>query len=286
MARIDKVFDESTISQGSQVPLSDLRFGAQMGYSPDLTTWVSNHPYTRRNLICFLLEAPRALQKLPDGDKWIASFREFMERMPHTITGLQQSYDISTDSVRVGKSGEEQEFFTNVQVSKPEIQITMHERYGLAIYNFLTKFVRLFMMDPHTGFATANTIQGMQLEDMLPDQYTMTCLFIEPDPLHNGVTQAWVVCNMHIKGQIENTASRDLSAAYDKRDLTLSFTGLAQYGAGVNAFAQKIMDRIDLTGADPFYRESFIQEIDALVAARPFGYHQGIDTLAQQHIVV
>lgn len=286
MARIDKVFDESTISKGTQAPVADLRYGAQMGYSPDLTTWVSNHPYTRRNVLCFLLEAPRGFTKLPDGEKWVASLREFFERMPQQITGLQQTYNIDTDNVRLGKGGQEQEFFTNVTVSKPNLQFQMHERVHLGIYRFLTSWVRLFMMDPDTGFATANTIQGMQLEDLLPDQYTATCLFIEPDALHKYVNQAWVVCNMFPKDQLENTASRDMAGAYDKRDLSIAFTGIAQYGAGVDAFAQVILDRIKLIGADPHYRQSFITDIDALVADRPFGYHQGVDTLAQQHIQV
>lgn len=286
MARIDKVFDEGTISKGVQTPIADLRYGAQMGYSPDLTTWVSNHPYVSRNVICILMEAPRIFTKLPNAEKWIASFREFFERMPQSITGLNQSLQIDTDSVRLGKGGQEQEFFTNVQYSKPNLQFQMHERYGLGVYRFLSAWTRLSMMDPDTGYATVNTLPGMEINDLLPDQYTATALFIEPDPIHKHVTQAWLVCNISPKDSIENTAQRSMSDPYSKRDLTISLTGIAQYGAGVDQLAQTILDRISLVGADPHHRQAFVRDIDALVNDRPFGYHHGVDTLAQQQINV
>lgn len=286
MARIDKVFDEGTISKGVQAPIADLRYGAQMGYSPDLTTWVSNHPYVSRNVICILMEVPRIFTKMPNAERWIATFREFFERMPQSITGLQQSMQIDTDSVKVGKGGQEHEFFTNVQYSKPNLQFQMHERYNLGIFRFINNWIRMGMMDPDTGYASVNTVSGMEITDLLPDQYSCTALFIEPDPVHKFVVQSWLVTNIFPKDSIENTSQRSMTDGYQKRDLTISLTGLAQWGAGVDAMAQMIMNRMSLKGADPHHRQAFVKDIDALVKDRPFGYHHGIDTLAQQQINV
>ena len=70
--------------------------------------------------------------------------------------------------------------------------------------------VELLMKDPETKYANIATITGRGPTDMLLDRYSMTCLFIEPDPTHRYALDAWVTTNMFPKGTGAISAKRDL----------------------------------------------------------------------------
>ena len=70
MSRITSaLLGELAYAKGRKQPILDLTFDGQQGWSPNLTEWVSNQAYVRRNLICVLLEAPRFFDKMPIIDK-------------------------------------------------------------------------------------------------------------------------------------------------------------------------------------------------------------------------
>lgn len=85
--------------------MADLRFGGQMGYSPDFTTWVNMHPYVSRNLVAILVEPPLGMRFLPNSDHWIGALRSMIETMPLSITGLNAELTVSVDSVPFGGGG-------------------------------------------------------------------------------------------------------------------------------------------------------------------------------------
>jgi hypothetical protein len=103
--------------------------------------------------------------------------------------------------------------------------------------------------------------------DILADWSTMTCLFIEPDNLHRRVVKAWVTTNMMPKetGPIEG--KRDLTSASELLELSIPFTGISQYGLGVNKLAQAILNNINVTNAVPFLHKAFINTADSNVAS-------------------
>lgn len=254
-----------TYATGVNRRLSDLRFGGQMGYSPDFSTWVNFHPYVSRNLIPILIEPPLFFRTMPNSDVWIAALRSMLEVMPRSIQGLNAELQVSTATTPFGGAGQEFGVYTNVKEQKPDIQVTLVERVGMPIYRFISAWIRYGMMDPNTKVATVNTIAGSQLSDMMADQYSATVLFIEPDEMHRFVTQAWLVTNMFPKGTGQNTAKMDKASDMEMRELTIQFEGIAQYGAGVDDFAQRILNEISIVGADPHARDAFIKEVSGYV---------------------
>lgn len=69
------------------------------------------------------------------------------------------------------------------------------------------------MMGPDTRFANIATLSGItsmsQPPHMLADMYSVTMLFIEPDPTHTRVVKSWLVTNMYPAGAGDILGSRE-----------------------------------------------------------------------------
>jgi hypothetical protein len=140
-------------------------------------------------------------------------------------------------------------------------------------------------MDPDTKYAMVGTLQGQRPTDMLPDWYSASCLFFEPDPTHRRVVKSWVTTNMFPKETGEISGKRDLTSASQTLTLTIPFTGISQFNLGTNKFAQSILDKINLTNANPYLRPSFIQKLDSNIADNSEGYFKGTDDLSKSAII-
>jgi len=75
----------------------------------------------------------------------------------------------------------------------------------------------------------------------------------------------------------EIVGKRDLTSASEILNLTIPFTGISQYGLGVNLFAQKILDGININNANPYTRKSFIEAVSSDVAAATEGYKKNAE---------
>ena len=260
-------------------PILDLKNGGQNGWSPNLVEWQSNQAYVSRPLHCILLEAPRMFKVMPDSDKWIASLKALFEMHAYAIEGFNAELKVETDTHDVGGGGEKQHEVVNVTRETSTPKFTFIEKYGRPIQTLLDYWIRYGLMDPETKFALLGTMGSSDVKDMLADWYSATCLFIVPDPLHKTVDKAWLTTNMFPTSTGQITGKRDLKSGQELLTLDIEFPGISQYGLGVNAFAQTILDKINTTNADPFMRPAFATGISADVA-KPDGYAAGISTLA------
>jgi len=145
--------------------------------------------------------------------------------------------------------------------------------------------IRYGIMDPDTKYALLGSTGNTDVKDMLADWYTATALFIVPDPLHKSVDKAWLTTNMAPLGTGEIVGKRDLTSAKSILTLDVEFSGISQVGFGVNSFAQKVLDSINILNADPFSRPSFVNQIAADVeAANTTGYRQGAEQLGSSAV--
>ena len=258
-------------------PMLDLQYGGQHAWTPTLTEWVNNQAYVSRPAICILLEAPKMFSVMPDSQKWIASLKALFELHARSIEGLNATLKPEFDTHDVGGAGEKQHEIVNMtrEPSVPKFQFV--EKYGRPIQTFLDYWMRYGMMDPETKFALLGTLGSVHVRDLLADWYAATCLFIVPDPLHKTVDKAWVTTNMMPQGLGEITAKRDLSSGQEILTLDVEFTGMSQFGMGVNKFAQTILNQISITNADPFMKPSFINGVSADVAAVAKGYENNVE---------
>jgi hypothetical protein len=285
MSRItNALLEGKAFSQNYNQPMLDITYGGQLGWSPNLTQWVSNQAYVRRNLICILLEAPKFFQLMPNPQKWVESLKSLLELHARTIEGFNAGLTVETDEHPVGGAGEMQQEVTNVKRARSEPNFNFVEKYGLPIQTFLQNWIMYGLMDPDTKYALIGTLAGEKPEDMLADWYSMSCLFFEPDPNHRKVIKAWVTTNMYPKSSGDIIGKRDLTTDLEMNTLSVDFTGISQYNIGTTIFAQKILDSINLTNANPNMRASFIQNISSDVKAAQEGYANNISTLVGNQV--
>jgi hypothetical protein len=276
-------------AQGRQNPMVDLRFGGQMGFAPDLTQYMSNQAYVRKNLICLLIEAPRGFQMLGDqGDKWVGTLRAMVETQALSIEGLQAGLEVDVqDTAPVGGGGEMHQDFVNVTRQRSNPVFRFNEKYGMPVSSFFRAWITNLMMDPDSKVANIATLAGGQVPpDMLADMYAATMAFIEPDPTHKKVVKSWLCTNMYPTGTGEVVGRRELTAASEATNYDITFTAISQYGIGVDQFCQKLLDSINITNANPYLRQAFVQEIAADVAAVTQGYRAGAESLGNSAIRV
>ena len=248
------------LTTGRQAPMLDLAYGGMMGYTPELAEWVSNQAYIRKNVICLLIEAPTGFQKLSNPQVWVQTLRALVELHALSIDGLNAGLEVEFASNPVGGSGQVQEDFTDVKETLSNVTFKWAEKYGMPVANFFRGWITNLMMDPNSKIANMFTLEGAitQPTDQLSDVTSATMLFIEPDPTFTSVVKAWLVTNMMPKSTGEITGRRDLTQAAEPVTYDIAFTGITQFGNGVDLFAQDILDTISITGANPLNRPAFV----------------------------
>jgi hypothetical protein len=285
MSRItDAILANKAFGTGSTQPMLDFTFGGQQGWAPNLLEWVSNQAYVRRNLICVLLEAPRFFSVMPDPQKWVSSLKSLMELHCKSIEGFNAGLTVETDEHPVGGAGEFQQEVTDVKRARTEPSLTFVEKYGMPIQTFLHNWITYGLMDPDTKYAMVGTLSGQRPDDLLADWYSMSCLFMEPDPQHRKVVKSWVTTNMFPKETGEIIGKRDLTTASEVLNLTVPFTGISQFSLGTNLFAQQILNTINMNNSNPYLRPSFIQNISADVNAAADGYKKNVEDLGKSAV--
>lgn len=277
--------NDQSYAAGHQNPMLDLQYGGQMGYSPVLAEWVSNQQYVRHNLIALLIEAPKGFKYLNNGQSHINTLRALVELHALSITGLNAGLTVETAETPVGGAGQRQQDPTDVKEEVTNVVIRLNEKYGRPVSAFHRSWITNLIMDPNSKFANIATT-GNAPTDMLADMYAATMLFIEPDPTHTKVVQSWLGTNMYPLGTGEITGARDLTQAGETVTYDINYTGIFQYGLGVDLFAQQILSGINISGANPQNRPAFVDAISADVLAASRGYKQGVETMGANSIRV
>lgn len=272
---------------GAQAPMIDLTYGGQMGWSPDQAAWVNNSAYVRKHIIPVLIEAPKLFQYLPNPQSWVSALRALIETQWLQVDGLNAGITAAFTENAFGGSGLKQHDLTNITEEESRPKHTYLERYGRPIQRFIRHWMMYAGMDPQTKYPMVSTLASAgNLSDLLPDQTTATVLYIEPDPMGRKVEQAWLVFNMFPHGTGSIVGSADKTQDMQTTTVELEFTGIHQYGPGVDAFAQQILNTISLVGANPYMKQAILQDISADVRAANTGFAAGVQAVAQNQVRV
>lgn len=281
MARLQ----DATLQQGSgyhdqsDAVMVDVRASGQQGYISDLKAYHANAAYVRRNVIAIVMETPRGFSDLPQGEVWHATLKALVETGAQSIEGLKSTLNVEYVQNAIGASGEQQEDIAKVTRERSEVTISWVEKYGKPVARFLDSWITYLIGDPDTGVPAIIAVND-DVVDQLPDYYTMTVMFIEPDPLHKYVQEAWLVTNMAPKQGATREGRRDLTQAGESLTYSIPFTGMQQVGAGTNALAQQLLDQINFSGVNPNRREPFINAKAADAADARDGYADVVDRVA------
>lgn len=278
----------SAYGLGANATMIDLAYGGQMGWSPDQAAWVNNQAYVRKHIIPILIEAPKLFQFLPNPESWVRALRALIETQWLQVDGLNAGLTASFAENAFGGSGLKQQDLVNITEAESRPKHTYLERHGRPIQRLIRHWMTYAGMDPATKFPMVSTLpSAANLPDLLPDQTTATVLYIEPDPMGRKVQQSWLVFNMFPEGTGDILGSADKTQDMQTTSIDLQFTGIHQYGAGVDAFAQQILNAVSFVGANPNMKQAAIQEITANVkAANMTGFAAGVDSLARSTIRV
>lgn len=263
-------------AQGVNNDMLDLSYGGQMGYANNLSEFVSNAAYVRRHIFPILIAAPSFFEASVYRQKLTDQLRALVERHPIRIEGLNSTVEVEFAETPVGGAGEMQEEVVNTKRARSTPSFSYFEKYGRPIQNFLEWWITFGLMDPDTKIANVGTLATAPT-DMLPDRYTMTTLFIEPDAVHGKVAKAWLCANMMPKGTGEIIGTADRQSAMSLLELTIEFTALTQKSNGVDYWAQQVLNTIKITDANPYMRDAFYKEIAADVQAANTGYAKSIE---------
>lgn len=275
---------------GANAPMVDLTYGGQMGWAPDHAAWVNNQAYVRRHVIPILIEAPKLFQYFPNPESWVKALRALIETQWLNVDGLNRGLEASFADNPFGGSGQTQRDLTNIKRAESRPKHSYLERYGRPIQRLIEYWMLYAGMDPDTKFPMVTTLPAFQnlanAPDLLPDQTTMTVLYIEPDPYGRRVQQSWLCYNMFPESTGDIVGSADKTQDMQTLNIDLTFTALHQVGFGVDQFAQQILNATNYIGANPLMKQAMIQEVSADVRAAQSGWAQSVQNVAQRQVVV
>lgn len=285
MPRITDVFVTSPPYYNHKAPIIDLKKGGQFGHMMDYAALASATPYVRQNLIAILLEAPRGFQLMDRPEIWRASLKSIIEEQSKSITGLNSTLVIENVEQAVGGAGEQVAAVSNVtrEVSRPVHSV--NEKYNMSVATFINSWILELMMDPETKYPNIITRgdKRTQLTDHLLDFYGATVLYFEPDPIFKHVIKAWLCYFVRpAEGGVAIEGSRDLTTGKEELTADITMTAVSQIGAGPIALAQKILDSLNPTNANPWQRPANIDQVSADVRAiTDGGYAEGLSNAAR-----
>ena len=137
MSRLSDAILQGGYSRGLMSPMLDATYGGQNGYAPNLTEWVSQTHYVRKNLHCFLLEAPRGFDLLPEPQYWIRALKNMVEVHAKSIEGLNAGLSATFGETAVSGGGEIFEDTTNVTRERSNVTFGLTDLYGRPMQTFL-----------------------------------------------------------------------------------------------------------------------------------------------------
>lgn len=270
----------------SYAPTVDLRLGGQNGYIPDYRTYISNSAYIQRNLIPILVEYPRGFEHMGGDsarDIYIGTLKALVELHAKTIEGLNGTVEVEYNDTPVGAAGEVQSDPTRVTRAPSQPVFTWTEKQGRPIQLFFNIWIFYLIMHPETQTPAIGSLpeNANKYFDYLPDFNSMAMLFIEPDPFHRRVMEAWLCVNMMPKGSGDLNGRRDISSGGSPRDISITFTALTMQSLGVNQFAQTVLDELNYIGLNPHARRSAIENISNFIRDVKAGNQENIGYLHQ-----
>lgn len=276
-------FSEKKQDAKGMVDISLLNVG-QNGIHTNFAGYVNNAAYVRKNIIAVLVQEPEGFKNLPNPTKWTATLKALVETLPNSIEGLNGTLTVENVEEAVGGAGEIQQTASNVVRERSVPVFNWTEKYGKPINAMLSGWITNLIMDPETkipaimsrrgGGQATNVLEGELPSDVLPNYNSMTVLFIEPDPTHTRVVEAWLSTNMRPTTAGEVIGSRDLTAGGELTQYSVEFTALTQMGQGVRDMAQKYMNQLNMVAINPNIEPAWVNDANLVEDGKvgPNGY--------------
>ncbi len=220
---------------------------------------------------------------------WIGTLKSLVELHPRSIEGLNMTLTAEFQDNPVGGAGEQQSDWSDTKRAQSTPTFAWVEKYGLVVNRLLEGWITGLLGDPITKYPTVvanDNWRNGTTRDLLPDYRSATMIFIEPDPNHIDVQRAWLCCNMMPKTAGDAVGSRDLTQGGQFAEYSVEFTAMTQVGAGVNMFARRLLQSMNLNGMNPNLQAPFIDKVSADVEAQNVGYANQMNEVGNNRVTV
>lgn len=232
--------------------------------------YVNNAHHLRRNVIARVMQFPRWIEYMPNPAIWRQAIKTFIE--VHTnITGLDKGLTAEYVETQQGRSNRMHYDAGNVVEAQSSITHTTPDKFGKVYQTMLTGWLRLGVCDPETGHPGIAAINP-NVPDHLPDMYSMTVLYFEPDAYQRKVVSAWYQTNMAPRSNGPDIGERDLNTGPQVNELSIDFTSQQDTSWGAIQLAQAELTRMKLYGLRPMERKAWMDRVNADVDATAGGY--------------
>ncbi|AEH03438.1 virion structural protein [Pseudomonas phage PhiPA3] len=251
---------------------------------PDLANLASNTPYVGRNVIPFLLEAPRFFQYAKNSRQLVRSLKALIENHVRTIDGLQQTITVDTAEAPWGGSGEAIQAATNVTRARSTPSLGCWELQGRAIQRFLKWWITYGIGDENTKYPRIIAEGNVPPEKYDATFYGATVLFVEPDPTFQDVVSAYLCTNMFPLSTGPWESRKDAAQIGQNLDLSIEFSAMTDVSEGVIMYARQLFRTLNIKGMNPNDQRSWIESISADVRAANLGLADQLNNSASNRV--
>lgn len=249
----------------------------QNGPTGQVGKFVTNAHHLRRNVIARVMEYPRWVQYMPQPRVWMMAIKSFVE-VHSLITGLDKTLTHDPVATQQGRNNRTQYEGGMVTEAQSSITHTSPDKHGKVFQNLFRAWLIYGIMDfetGHPGIAALNP----NVPDHLPDMYSMTVLYMEPDAYQRRPVNAWWCTNMIPETAGQDIGERDPNTGPQTNELSISFTSQQWTGWGAMKAAETELERMRLHGLRPMTRKLWLtpgqqqEGINKDVEGTPGGYN-------------
>lgn len=244
----------------------DLAQAGSHQFAPNLANLAANTPYVRRNVIPFLIEAPKFFQYTTNPELYVRCLKALIENHTRTIDGLNQQLTVDTAEAPVGGSGERIQTATNVTRAISTPSHGCWELQGRAISKFIKWWIQYGIGDENTKVPLIVSDGQVRAEQYDATFYGATILYVEPDPTFTDVVSAWLSTNMFPTATPPWEGSKDASQLGQNLDINVEFTATTDVSVGTLMFARNILQSLNLSGMNPNENPLWLESVAADVA--------------------
>lgn len=266
----------------SDAPRVNLSVSGQNAHMPNISRFHANAAYIRKNLICKVLEMPDGFSHVKDGQVYVRNLKAICEMHALSWEGFNATLTVNSEETVVGASqGNFQQTPSNVVMARTEPVMTLEEKYNLSVAEMFDFWQRQFIMNEHTKFGDIFTNGASMPTDWLPNQYSASMIFFEPDPTFTYALRVWLCVNMYPMGGVEQTAKRSMTDDGERIEYTIPWSALTQVNTvGCFNLANTILKEMRITGTSPTLQPAVMTKVAANVADTKFGYTEAIEEAA------
>lgn len=284
MQNISELFNQPNVGYevNGSVPGLEI-IGGPYGFTPDFKNQLNWHSYIKQPLINILLASPAFFNLLPNPEIFHGTLKDLIELNSKQTTGLRATVNVEYAQTEINRAGEFWEDVSMAKRERSEPVYTFVERMFKPVNKFFEFWISWGIQDPEAGIPLVSTLPGVEQYRLVSSNTSMVTIHIEPDPTHREVVTAYLCFNQQPKtgGLVEG--ERNIFTGQQVLEYQIPFTATTMVGYSVNKLAQKLLDELNLVGANPASRELFIDGVSADVAGiSQTGYKEALNLIAKE----